>query len=474
MYNLLGLIPEKELKMKELINPTLVYPTSPPKQPPMPEWKRPAPGQPPVRPDPSTLGLWGAHDPALFRDPDSGEYFAYCTHQNIYRSRDLISWTRHDGPLVESTPAEAMAWTNSRGLWAPDILKVGDEYRMYCSNSSFGVQLSCIYLAVSDRPEGPYRYRGIVVRTDSSSPVNAIDANPIIDVRTGHHYMAYGSFWGGIRLLRLDPATGLALESSSLGSPIARRPRWADRAIEGAYIRYNPDTDYYYLFASYGSLSNDYNIRVARSRDIAGPYLDYNGRPMLDGGEDGAGGSTDPYTGTMIAAGCAFSNARGWMAPGHNSVLADADGAWYLCCHIRPYAVYGRVMSTMHIRKLVFTPDGWPLISPEPYAGERLSSLDDTDVCGRWEYVALTPTDPQTVIASAPASLARDGSLRVASLTRGSWRLTAECVIELDLSHRRATGIVMPAYDAENDRPCPVCTAIDERGVCVWMKKIAD
>lgn len=470
---------------------TVQYPAEPPVEPPMPEFRRrtppptptpstdgtpPPPPPPPPKPDFSKLGLWGAHDPAIFRDPVSGEYFAYCTHQNVYRSPDLISWTR-TGRIIEETPEEAFAWTNSHGLWAPDIIKVGDEYRMYCSNSSFGVQLSCIYLAVSDKPEGPFLYRGIVVKTNKHSPVNAIDANPILDVRSGNYYMAYGSFWGGIKLLKLDTETGLAADKSeytcgrtsdkALGVTIACRPKWCDGGVEGAYVRYNPETDYYYLFVSYGSLSNDYNIRVGRSRDITGPYLDYNGRPMTD---------TEDYdlkTGTMIACGYRFENSRGWMGPGHNSVLND-NGDWYLICHIRPYAVYGFVSSTMHVRRIAWV-DGWPLISPENYAGEVPQPIPHDDIAGRYEWITLSPTMPQSVIGSAPATLTASGTMHVSSYTRCKWELTGENEITIDMTGGHSIrACVLPAWDHENSRPTLVLTGVTNDGVAVWAKRVAD
>ena len=471
---------------------SIIYPDEPPAQPPMPEWKRPVPRPappegaadstppppPPPRPKPdfSKLGLWGAHDPAIYRDPVSGNYFAYCTHQNVYSSPDLISW-QHIGNIIDETPEEAFAWTNSHGLWAPDIIKVGDEYRMYCSNSSFGVRLSCIYLAVSDKPEGPFTYRGIVIKTNSNSPVNAIDANLIVDEKTSEQYMAFGSFWGGIKLLKLDPETGLAADKteaedgrtadSALGVTLACRPKWCDGGVEGAYIRYNADTGYYYLFVSYGSLSNDYNIRVGRSRDIAGPYHDYNGRPMTDM-ED-----YDVKTGLMIACGYRFENSRGWMGPGHNSVINDS-GDWYLVCHIRPYAVYGHIMSTMHVRRIVWV-DGWPVISPENYAGEKIQPIPRDAVAGRYEWITLSPTIPQSVIGSAPATLTVSGTMHVSSYTRCRWELTGDNEISVDMTGGHTIrGVVLPAWDHENARPTLVITGITNDGVAVWAKRVGD
>lgn len=95
------------------------------------------------------------HDPAIFRDPESGNYYIYSTGALCRRSADLLHW-ENLGKVVSAPPEEAAAWTGSHDIWAPDIVKVGSEYRLYCSNSSWGVRQSCIFLAVSDKPEGPF------------------------------------------------------------------------------------------------------------------------------------------------------------------------------------------------------------------------------------------------------------------------------------------------------------------------------
>ena len=105
-------------------------------------------------------------------------------------SDDLVNF-KSLGRVAEVLP-EAKEWTGGSDIWAPDIVKVGDEYRLYCSNSTWGVQQSCIFLAVSDKAEGPY-------------------------------------------------------------------------------MIYNKETDYYYLFVSYGSLKTDYNIREKRFNQDPGP-----------------------------------------------------------------------------------------------------------------------------------------------------------------------------------------------------------
>ncbi|MBR3305281.1 MAG: arabinan endo-1,5-alpha-L-arabinosidase [Christensenellaceae bacterium] len=441
----------------------LIYPNRPPAEPPMPE-----------KPEPGKTGLWGAHDPAVFRDPEGGKYFMYCTGGNIFRSDDMVSW-EYIGKIIEKVPEEVFRWTGSDGLWAPDIIKVGDEYRMYCSNSTFGSQRSAIYLAVSDRPEGPFEYRGMVVRTNGNSPVNAIDANPIKDAHSDDVYMAFGSFWGGIRLMKLD-CEGLADDRSlckdgrtplsAMGPLIACRPDWTTTGIEGSYIKYNPKNEYYYLFASYGSLASDYNIRVGRSRYITGPYVDMNGRPMTDEIDN------DLRTGYMIACGYRFENSQGWMGPGHNSVLND-DGEWYLMSHIRPYAVNGPVLSTMHLRRMVWSPDGWPMASPEPYAGEPIQPVPASEMTGLYEWITLMPMLPQSVIGSAPFALMDGGKMRLSGYVKGYWTTYGEngLIVEIGGGHT-VTGAALTAWDHENDRPTLVFTGITNEGVAVWAKKV--
>ena len=154
------------------------------------------------------------HDPAIFYDEVSGNYYTYSTGAICQKSKDLVHW-QEIGKVVERPPQESVEWTGSEDIWAPDIVKVGKEYRLYCSNSSWGVRQSCIFLAVADCPEGPFEPKGCVLKTTEKFPqsvTNAIDANIIEDAKTGEQYMLYGSFWGGCHVLKLNKTTGFAEE----------------------------------------------------------------------------------------------------------------------------------------------------------------------------------------------------------------------------------------------------------------------
>ena len=104
------------------------------------------------------------HDPAIFYDEVSGNYYTYSTGAICQKSKDLVHW-QEIGKVVERPPQESVEWTGSEDIWAPDIVKVGKEYRLYCSNSSWGVRQSCIFLAVADCPEGPFEPKGCVLKT---------------------------------------------------------------------------------------------------------------------------------------------------------------------------------------------------------------------------------------------------------------------------------------------------------------------
>lgn len=406
-------------------------------------------------------GTWASHDPAIFYDEKSDCYYTYSTNAIARRSKDLISW-ECIGKVVAEPPAESIEWTNSKAIWAPDIIKVGDEYRLYCSNSSWGVQQSTIFLAVADNPEGPFIPRGCVIKTSNQVNVNAIDANLITDEETGDHYMVYGSFWGGCNIIKLDKETGLAAEEG-LGKCLARRPLWLNGAIEGPYIRYNPKTGYYYLFVSYGSLNFDYNIRVARSKSVTGPYVDVHGRDMTDLNDE------DNSIGFMPACGYMFHGTKPYMGPGHNSVLCDKDGDWYLFCHIREYSMHGGI-SKMHVYKILWTEDGWPVINPMPYAGEKEQDIEPSAIPGAYERIKLINMLPQGVLTSSPLTLHKEGRLECGSVI-GRWKQLDSRTLSFKYGKYEDIVKLIPAWDSEKNVPTLVFTGKDNFGIATFGKK---
>ncbi len=411
----------------------------------------------------SQLGLWLTHDPAIYKDPVSGNYYIYCTGAICQKSTDLIHWDMV-GKVVEKPPQESMDWVGGDAIWAPDIVKVGEEYRLYCSNSSWGVRQSCIFLAVADNPEGPFIPRGCVLKTTDEMPVNAIDANIITDAKTNQMYMVYGSFWGGCHVLKLDTDTGLAAEAG-IGKCVARRPEWMSAGIEGPYMVYYPENGYYYLFVSYGSLKSDYNIRVGRSREITGPFLDYNGKMLTDLSD------SDNTIGYLAMGGYQWNEGTPYMAPGHNSVLQDGDD-WYLVCHIREKNFTQEPEpSTMQIRKIYWSSDGWPMVSAEPYAGEKQQTIPREALPGFYETIHLVPALPQGITSAVPMKLGADGYYECCSI-QGTWEYDDCNTITIHYGGQTEECHVGVAWDQELQQPTLALSGITGKGIAVWAKRV--
>lgn len=439
----------------------LQYPERPEKQPPRTIFDKK-----PGRFD-AELGLWLTHDPAIYQDDITGMYYIYTTDAVCQKSADLIHWSMV-GKIVEAPPKESQDWVGGPAIWAPDIVKEGEEYRLYCSNSTWGVRRSCIFLAVSDNPEGPFIPRGCVLKTHDDMPVNAIDANIITDVKTNEQYMVYGSFWGGCYVIKLDRETGLAAEDG-IGQCLARRPEWTSGAIEGPYMIYNPDTDYYYLFVSYGSLKTDYQVRVGRSKNITGPFLDYNGRDMTDV-SDG-----DGSLGLMQFCGYQWNEGIPYMAPGHNSVLHNKDDEWYIVCHIRQKNFFpdGYLEpSTMQVRKIYWTEDGWPVVAAQPYTGEIPQKIPQEALLGTYERITLVSSLPQGIQTAVPMKLGENGYYESCSI-QGRWEY-ADGKLTIQYGPHKEEAFVSAVWDVERDTPTIAICGLSNRGVPFWAKRRAD
>ena len=419
-----------------------------------------------------TGGLF-SHDPAVYYDEIRKNYYIYSTDSGpkcreqvggqIRRSKDLINFEYIGTALNDGIiPEEVRTLTNARGVWAPDIIKEGTEYRLYYSASTFGSQNSVIGLAVSESPEGPFIHRGIVVHTTPDSPVNAIDANLVREEKTGDHYLIYGSFWGGIRILKLDKRTGLAA-TLGYGDVIAcRNKKSCDGAIEGAYIRYNKQTGYYYLFVSYDSLFTVYNVRVGRSRELSGPYLDHNGNPM-DSMELPAN-----HTGLKITTGYSFKEGMGFLALGHNSVL-ETDTGWFLVCHAR-YEKDPR-LHTLNVRRMVFDSDGWPVVSPCLYHGETEEIVPKEELPGEYLRIDFVLDVKQLCEKPISMNLYADGKCKVGAV-EGIWNYNENSgIITLTANGAVEKMRALRGTNREEGGRTVALTGRNQSGIGVWAMK---
>ncbi|WP_186578115.1 arabinan endo-1,5-alpha-L-arabinosidase [Aquibacillus kalidii] len=404
-----------------------------------------------------------AHDPALVKDEDT--YYVFSTDAQhggdfkagiqIRKSKDLINW-EWVGRALNGVPEEAEKWTGAKGLWAPDVTKFGDTYYLYYAASQFGSTQSFIGVATSSNIEGPYIDQGEVYksREGEEHEPNAIDPNITID-KDGQPWMVFGSFFGGLYINKINSKTGKFVEAGK-GTLIAKRHVSVERAIEGPYVVYNPDFDYYYLFVSYDSLFSNYNIRVARSKNIEGPYLDFHGNDMTNI-------ELPPNdVGLKILGGYKFHSGDGWVAPGHNSVLKDGNN-YYVCHHIR--AEQDKRWHYLHIRKVVFTADGWPLVSPERFAGEEEEAIEIEKIAGDWEHFKVDKDNDSQDVAAREL-------IAIDSEATNYWLQQSGNHYILNLASKKISGVILPSWDWEKWQHTYTFMGKDDEGVVTLAKKV--
>ena len=294
------------------------------------------------------------HDPAI-AESDAGGYVIFSTGTGIAvrTSDDLYHWTSAPPVMTARTiPGWTQDVAKTDYFWAPDVSFFNGRWHLYYSISSFGSQRSAIGLLTStaiDPADPKYKWtdRGMVLQTHTGDDWNAIDPNIVTDA-TGRVWLSAGSFWTGIKLVRIDPKTGLPLKGAKL-LPIAGRPGEGD-AIEAPFIFRHERS--YFLLVSFdrccrGSAST-YNLRVGRAKRVDGPYVDADGKPMRKGGA------------TALLSG--QGDVRG---PGHGAVI-HTRGRDYVIHHYYDAAHAG--IPTLQIRPLTWDKAGWP-VAGDPIDG---------------------------------------------------------------------------------------------------------
>lgn len=302
------------------------------------------PGTPPAQyPMPAPVaGDVGTHDPTVVKKPDGG-YILAATGINLAlkTSSDRVTW-RNAGAVWPNGASWTTTYTNGdRNLWAPDISYRNGQYWLYYSASTFGSQRSAIFLATSPTgASGSWTHRGLVVESSTAVNFNAIDPNLIVD-DSGNWWLTFGSFWSGLKLIRLDNATGLRSASDTQVRSLVSRPN-AGGAVEAPYVVRHGG--YYYMWMSFDrccqGAASTYRIMVGRATSVTGPYVDRNGTALTSGG------------GTQVLAG--HGSVHG---PGHQAVLLDSDGE-RLVYHY--YADNGA--SLLGINRIGYDSTGWPYV----------------------------------------------------------------------------------------------------------------
>jgi len=299
-----------------------------------------------------------AHDPVMIKEGD--KYYLFTTGRGIsvWSSDDMKSWRREEQVFKEA-PVWALdvAPDFKNHIWAPDIILHEGKYYLYYSVSSFGKNTSAIGVTTnttldSSSPGYKWEDQGIVIQSVPGRDLwNAIDPHIIKD-DDGTAWMSFGSFWQGLKLVKLSDD----LLSVEIGPKdwhtISRRERTftlddrdpGDGSVEAPFI-FRKDGDFY-LFVSFDLCcrgdKSTYKVVVGKSDSVQGPYYDRDGKSMFEGG------------GTLVVEGD-----RNWYGVGHNSTYTF-EGKDYLVFHGYEAANEGR--PKLLIREITWDKDGWPTV----------------------------------------------------------------------------------------------------------------
>ncbi len=231
---------------------------------------------------------------------------------------------------------------------APDAVKIGDRYLVAYSATGGGLggghsgQVLTMWNKTLDptSPDFAYTEPVVVASSEEDEDCDAIDPGLLLDPTDGRLWLSYGTYFGFIRLVELDPETGKRKEGNE---PI-------NIAIDCEATDLLYKDGWYYLLGTHGTCcdgpNSTYNIVVGRSRKVTGPYVDNMGRKMLEGG------------GKMVLA------ARyGLVGAGHFGRFVEENGVEKMSCHFEADLERGG-RSVLSIFPLLWK-DGWPV------AGDR-------------------------------------------------------------------------------------------------------
>ena len=441
--------------------------------------------------DPSIVLAYEDADGNTYPEDGSGRtkvYYVFGTQFSQAKSYDLVNWTSFTNNLNIAANAYAILAKEAaysgltqetiiQNCWAPDVIwnEAMGKWCMYLSVNG-EMQYSSIVMLTADRLDGAWSYGGAVtysritnnniastdytkVTGDSTVDakysvyrnsaknllygVNAIDAAVTYD-ESGDLWMSYGSWFGGIYLLKLDETTGLrdytytyenntdgTIENNGsftvysdeyLGIHIAGGLH-SNVGGEGSYLL--KIGDWWYLFLSYGGYAPDgnYNMRVFRSDSIAGPYTDAAGNSAVI---SDTGLQPDGTVGNRIMSGYTWSWwDYSYISQGHNSAFIDDDGNAYLVYHNK--YTDGTEFHVLKVHQLLVNTDGWLVTSPfEAVSTDAVATgLSAEEIAGTYGAINMTNNNGtySNVCREAVATLSADGS--VSGSVSGTWAYTS-------------------------------------------------
>ena len=423
------------------------------------------------------------HDPSVVKA--GGRYYIFGSHRAWARSTDLKHWEpftnnlsrdyqRILDPIWKAWPKQSSNPDVTGNMWAPEVYynATMKKWCMYLSlnGGGFPFQKSVIVLLTADDIEGdwslvgPVVYSGFqesnVAATDvpkvlgpnadlsryaslTDTGINAIDAC-VKDDGQGGLWMSFGSWFGGIWMIRLDPKTGLRDYSTTYPTQANQSDAYYGHKLAGGFGNSGEGTalvhqgDWWYLMLSYGGLgqTGGYQMREFRSRSITGPYLDQNGKPAVYGR---AMNDLDANRGLRIDS--------SFAQPGQDQVLTSQGGNALLIDEDRVFNVYhtrfvraeGNLEEhQVRVKQMVQTPDGWLVMTPFEYQ-DSVGKVASGQVIGDYQVVVHDPVhyyagsglSSPAIYRSVSMSLLAGG--RLGGQVQGSWTATGgDLTIKVD------------------------------------------
>lgn len=449
------------------------------------------------------------HDPSVIKVKD--KFYVFGSHLAAAKSNDLMEWERiasgvnPANPLFEDVTKEleeTLTWAQSDTLWAADVVQLEDgKFYMYYNACEGGSPLSAMGVAVADDVEGPYKDLGIILKSgmsngdgvdgtpyddefhpenyDATEHPNVVDPHTFFD-KDGKLWMMYGSYSGGIFILEMDSETGMPLPGQGYGKKLLGGNH---SRIEAPYVAYNPETDYYYMYLSFGGLASDggYNMRVVRSKNPDGPYYDAEGNPMINAhGEEGTifdDRSIEPY-GVKLMGNYLFDRkigdpgsgiGTGYVSPGHNSVYYDADtGQQFLIFHTR-FPERGEAHE-IRVHQMFMNKDGWPVVAPYRYAGETLDKVYRKDIIGDYKFINHGKDISAEIKESVSISLTKNN--KVSGKVSGKWKKIGHNTAELTVDGIKYNGVFLRQWDPTSESYKMTFSALSEDGIAIWGSRM--
>ncbi len=279
-------------------------------------------------------------DPTVIR-ADDDYFYLYATEDTrnvpIMKSANLVDWEQIGTVFTEETRPD---FVEGGGIWAPDIEYINGQYVLYYSMSTWGGGAVCgVGVATADNPEGPFTNHGKLFTSNEIGVYNSID--PCFFDDCGEKYLIWGSFSGIFAIELTDD--GLQLK------PGAEKKQIVGTAYEGSYIFKRGE--YYYYFGSNGfccdGINSTYEVVFGRSSSLLGPYLDKEGKDLMDNNFDVLIGSNEYFVGN-----------------GHNSQIVQDDNGddWMLYHGFRNASTTGQYDRYLMLSRIKWDADGWPYV----------------------------------------------------------------------------------------------------------------